>query len=434
MKGVILSSLVASAGAFPFVMDVPGVESSAIQAERTRIRRQQPGQGPGSAAECPFNANHVPAAPVTAQYPYNNAKNGRKGNEKGGFQVPAPGDTAHQFVAPNPNTDIRGPCPGLNVAANHNFLAHDGITTFNELVDAQQNIYNVGYDLAVLLALLGLTLTDGDIVTMKLSIGCDATTRTSFNPILTGSEPGLSGHNKFEADTSLTRNDFFSGQGDNFNFNGTLFGMMTETTGGNYDLEGLALYRYQRWSQSRDENPNFYFGPFSLLLFGAASFLYELMPSGTRGYAPDVETISSFFGAQREDDGTWTFNNAEQIPPNWTNRVDPYDNAKVVAEILKMYLLHPVEFGGNTADGTFNVINFSNIISEGKLEPNLDARTTSCLLYMLATERVPSYLNGLLTPTVEALSLTLTKLSGTNFANLGCPRPLTKAALVAYSP
>lgn len=137
-------------------------------------------------------------------------------------------------------------------------MAHDGITTFNELVDAQQNIYNVGYDLANLLALLGLTLTDGDLVTMKLSIGCDATSRTSFNPILTGSEPGLDGHNKFEADTSLTRNDYFTGKGDNFRFNGTLFGMMTETTGGNYDLQGLAKYREQRWFQSRDENPNFY--------------------------------------------------------------------------------------------------------------------------------------------------------------------------------
>jgi hypothetical protein len=112
----------------------------------------------------------------------------------------------------------------LNVAANHNFLAHDGITTFNELVDAQQNLYNVGYDLATLLAALGLTLTDGDVVTEKLSIGCDATSRTSFNPALTGSEPGLDGHNKFEADTSLTRDDYFLGDGDNFSFNGTLFG------------------------------------------------------------------------------------------------------------------------------------------------------------------------------------------------------------------
>lgn len=80
--------------------------------------------------------------------------------------------------------------------------------TFNELVNAQQNVYNVGYDLSLLLAFLGLQ-ADGDLVTQKLSLGCDATTRTSFAPLLTGSQPGLAGHNKFEADTSLTRNDFF---------------------------------------------------------------------------------------------------------------------------------------------------------------------------------------------------------------------------------
>lgn len=130
MKGAIVSSLLISgAVAFPFVVDVEGVDSSLIQAERRRIRRQQPGQGPGSAATCPFNPNHVPAAPVTSQYPYNNAKDGKIGNQKGGYLVPAPGDTAHQFVAPDYNVDIRGPCPGLNVAANHNFLAHDGIVT-----------------------------------------------------------------------------------------------------------------------------------------------------------------------------------------------------------------------------------------------------------------------------------------------------------------
>lgn len=196
------------------------------------------------------------------------------------------------------------------MAANHQFLAHDGITTFNELVDAQQNLYNVGYDLAVLLALLGLTLTDGDIVTEKLSIGCDATSRTSYNPTLTGAEPGLDGHNKFEADTSLTRNDFFLDGGNNFEFNGTLFGMMTETTGGLYTLQNLAKYRNQRYYQSKMDNPNFYFGPLSLLLYGAASFLYELMPSGP-DYIPDVPTISSFFGAEKNANGEWEFNGQE---------------------------------------------------------------------------------------------------------------------------
>ena len=97
--------------------------------------------------------------------------------------------------------------------------------------------------------------------------------------------------------------------------------MMTQTTGGTFDLNGLAEYRYQRYHQSIAENPNFYFGPLSLLLFGAASFLYELMPSGTQDYAPNLETISSFFGAEKQDDGTWAFNGKERIPYNWTNRV-----------------------------------------------------------------------------------------------------------------
>jgi Peroxidase, family 2 len=35
--------------------------------------------------------------------------------------------TANRFIAPGPN-DKRGPCPGLNAAANHGFLPRSGIT------------------------------------------------------------------------------------------------------------------------------------------------------------------------------------------------------------------------------------------------------------------------------------------------------------------
>ncbi|RDW80106.1 putative aromatic peroxygenase [Coleophoma cylindrospora] len=424
MKYSLLSLALAASEAvtaYPFVAEMPDVDSSLFR----NARRQQPGgTNPGGAATCPNNPNHVPAPGITAAYPYNGAKNGLPGKGKGGYQVPAPGDTAHQFVAPGP-LDIRGPCPGLNTAANHNFLAHDGIVTFNELVDAQQNLYNVGYDLAVLLAVLGLTTTDGDIVTEKLSIGCDATARTSFAPLLTGSEPGLDGHNKFEADTSLTRNDFFLGKGDNYNFNGTLFGMMTQTTGGNYNRDNLALYRYQRYQQSLQDNPNFYFGPLSLLLFGASSFLYELMPSGTKGYAPDYDTISSFFGATKNADGTYSFNNAERIPDNWTNRVTPYTNNDVTAEILAQYLEYPVLFGGATGNGGFNLINFGSSIQNGKLVAKPGTAETACLLYQLVTQSVPSSLNSIVTPTVNALTFALSKFDP-SFKNLGCPIPLTK--------
>jgi len=125
---------------------------------------------------------------------------------------------------------------------------------------------------------------------------------------------------------------------------------MTDTTKGVYNRDNLALYRSQRYDQSRRDNPNFYFGPLSLLLFGASSFLYELMPSGTRGYAPDYETISSFFGAKKNDDGTYSFTGKEKIPDNWTNRVAPYTNTDVTTEILVQYLKYPVLFGGNTGN------------------------------------------------------------------------------------
>ena len=80
------------------------------------------------------------ASPPTSQFPYGGAKiDGLPGSQKGGFQVPAPGDTAHQFQPP-PAGAQRGPCPGLNAMANHAFISSDGITTFDELVAAQQNV------------------------------------------------------------------------------------------------------------------------------------------------------------------------------------------------------------------------------------------------------------------------------------------------------
>lgn len=201
--GVLISLLAADAVlSFPFVAEMPGVDSSLLTKAK-RVSSQKRG------SSCPFNSVHLGAAPYSADYPFTGAQNGLPGTGKGGILVPAAGDTTHAFEAPGPN-DIRGPCPGLNTAANHHvscsigalllllipskLLSHDGITTFTELVDAQQNLYNVNYDLAVTLATLGVSL-DGDVLTEKLSIGCDATSRTSATGDLLGDEVGLNGHN-----------------------------------------------------------------------------------------------------------------------------------------------------------------------------------------------------------------------------------------------
>lgn len=105
-----------SALAYPWVANAPGVDSSMLAPRGSRLRM------PRDSPDCPFNPNHEPAAPITSQYPYNGAIHGQPGNGKGGYLVPAAGDTAHEYRAPNPQTDIRGPCPGVNVSYSLNLF------------------------------------------------------------------------------------------------------------------------------------------------------------------------------------------------------------------------------------------------------------------------------------------------------------------------
>lgn len=44
---------------------------------------------------------------------------------------------AHAFVPPNfAAGDLRGPCPGLNALANHNYLPHNGFASVAQFVQA----------------------------------------------------------------------------------------------------------------------------------------------------------------------------------------------------------------------------------------------------------------------------------------------------------
>lgn len=109
LTGWVLTCAACSVSAFPFIANVPGVDPSVLRESALEEKRQ---------SSCPFNSNHPGAAPYNPQYPYTGAQNGLPGTGVGGNMVPAEGDTAHAFQAPGPD-DIRGPCPGLNTAANH---------------------------------------------------------------------------------------------------------------------------------------------------------------------------------------------------------------------------------------------------------------------------------------------------------------------------
>ena len=50
---------------------------------------------------------------------------------------------AHAYIAPGPS-DLRGPCPAMNAAANHGYIARNGYTTFQESFNAVIEVFGGG--------------------------------------------------------------------------------------------------------------------------------------------------------------------------------------------------------------------------------------------------------------------------------------------------
>jgi hypothetical protein len=280
----------------------------------------------------------------------------------------------------------------------------------------------MGYDLSVILAVIGV-VQSGDIVTGRLSIGCDATSRTAALGLLgiLGRQPGLNSHSRFEADASLTRNDYFTHNGDNFSFNGTLFARMKEVAdrvgGGNFNQATMAAYRSQRYDESVAENANFFFGPLAILLYGGASFVYELFaPYGPEG-AADLATISSYFGAVQDASGTWR-HVPERIPDNWHNRRGPYTLDLGIEQILAQYQSYPKQFGGNVGKNNFNGLNFGSI-RDGKLADGATVGDIVCLLFQLATTQIPNAVGQLTALPLDLLGWATGKLTPV-LGNAGC--------------
>ena len=195
----------------------------------------------------------------------------------------------------------------------------------------------------------------------------------------------------------------------------------------NFGSTVMAQHQFNRYQQSVATNPNFYFGPKAVLLYGAASFLYELFPSHGPDGAPSLLDMGAFYGTTNPDsNGNVVFNNTEHVPinptggPGWFARTDPYNITAVVTQILALYTAHPVLFGGNVGVGNFDSLSFGSI-SNGALSTK--PADLLCLLYQLATDNVPDSLNSVLTLPTELLSFATSKLNPI-FQNSGCPLKL----------
>ena len=130
----------------------------------------------------------------------------------------------YAFIPPDFTAgDVRGPCPGLNAAANHGYIPRNGVGTITDFTNGMSAAYGMGLDLSTFLSAYGAVF-DGNL--QGYSIG--GPTPLNQFPLdnllgLVGEPKGLSGsHNKYEADTSATRGDIYFSKSDLAVFSGML--------------------------------------------------------------------------------------------------------------------------------------------------------------------------------------------------------------------
>jgi len=246
-------------------------------------------------------------------------------------------DANHTFMEPGPN-DMRGPCPGLNTLANHGFLPRNGIATPTQIVNAVQEGFNMGNDLAIFNVFFAL-LVNGNVVTNLLSIG-------GKSP-LTGMDPpppslalvaGLDNHGTFEGDTSMTRGDAFFGN--NFLFNETLFEQFIDFSakfgGGNYTLNAATALRFKRIQQSTETNPQFtftsrQFSAYAEAVLPTILFVDGRNPVGTGLNMADARSI---------------FQNMH-MPDDFFRAAEPLTLTLVRASMAELFNAHPILPGAN---------------------------------------------------------------------------------------
>ena len=243
---------------------------------------------------------------------------------------------------------------------------------------------------------------------------------------------------KFEADTSLSRSDYFFATPDDFTFNATLFAMMDQTTGANFNLPNMVKYMGMRYDQSKATNPNFYFGPKVVLLYGAASFLFRLFPNFLSGDTapPNLQNIGPFFGAQQTNTGitepTFEFSGGERFPEEWHNRQTPLTLANVADDFITMYSMNPELLGGNVGVNNFDALGIIGNGVNGVTNSSFTGATERdmiCLFYQIATEDVPTSLTtGLGTLSAAVVHFATAQLNVLPvFKNANPPCPLQLA-------
>jgi hypothetical protein len=209
----------------------------------------------------------------------------------------------------------------------------------------------------------------GDPLTGKWSIG-GATPASLPSRLLDIKPQGLTGsHNRYETDSSPTRGDLYQYNGNNFGLQLSQFkefyNYHAGETNPQYTFDDAIKFRSARFTESVENNPYFFYGPFTGAQVSQAPYCFipAFMSNHSAEYPNGFlsrEVLQSFFSVT----GTPDNNGAnlkfvpgnERIPDNWYKRAvgNPYSIAAFTLDVLRFFSADPrtLSVGGNT--GTTN--------------------------------------------------------------------------------
>ncbi|KAJ4356738.1 uncharacterized protein N0V89_004774 [Didymosphaeria variabile] len=348
--------------------------------------------------------------------------------------------SGHEFQAPGPN-DRRGPCPGLNAAANHGFIPHNGILTAADgecLESTTAGVYsltivalkgldeafNVGPTFSVGASAVGVVYA-GDFLTGTWSIGGKY---PGSVPLLTD-PPGLLGtHSKYEADGSPTRGDAYLNGGNvdvlDMNYFAQLYNLGTEYT---HDI--VAAHAEYCQAYSKANNPYFFLGPIGAFLSPGTNGLIINMMSNHSADIPGGtltrDVLKSFYSVTGEP-GSFVYKPGyERIPDNWYKRPDSFGLEDIGSDAQMNNLMYPgqISLGGNTGKvNTFTGVDPGNLTGGVFNAANLfQGNNLACFVLQATQQAVPGQFSGLL-GNIGDLVKWLADILGPITKELGCPQ------------
>ncbi|KAF7358140.1 hypothetical protein MVEN_00862100 [Mycena venus] len=179
---------------------------------------------------------------------------------------------AHVYVPAGPG-DFRGPCPGLNAMANHNYIPHNGMVTWEQVLNGSLKSFGAGpgFDAgAISLATYGANLLAPP--DFPFSIG-EKPPAGILGGILAPPSGLTNTHNQFEVDASATRCDLYE-CGDAHTLQTpllqTILDIYTADPDPAHKEAVIETHHANRIRHSIEKNPYFFFGPIELVIGSGA--------------------------------------------------------------------------------------------------------------------------------------------------------------------